>query len=180
MINRSWDFRYCGCRTEILESFPLKIVSLFFHYPYIRWQQHDGRTRRAETNLRLFYPMFVFPQAVPPHVPGTSQTSQACHATPRRSFWWKACRAALCRPWKGPRKDFCCLRDYKKKRVRRMHQKCISQGYFIYLDLNMGCCKDRPYRQGCLTLVFWLSTDGFAVGFLAADVEKEAFSRGVI
>lgn len=130
MNNRSCDFSYCGCRTEIRVSFPLRIVPLFFHHPYIRSQQHDGRTRAAQTNLRLFYPMFVFPQAVP--YQGTSGTPQACHATPRRSFWWKPCRATRCRSWKSPRKD-----------------------------LNLGLCKDRPCRQGPLTLV-WLSTDGFA------------------
>lgn len=56
---------------------------------------HDGRTRGAQTNLRLFYPMFVFPQAVPQHVLGSSQTAPAGHSTPRRSFWWKPRQASL-------------------------------------------------------------------------------------
>lgn len=74
---------------------------------------HDGRTRGAETNLQLFYPMFVFPQAVPQHMLGTSQTAQAAHTAPRRSFSWKPCRATLSRSWKSPCKDFLYLWNYK-------------------------------------------------------------------
>lgn len=71
-INRSYDFSYCSCSTEILVSFPLRIVSLFFHYPFIRSQKHDGGTRGADTNLWLLYPMFMFPQASAGYVPDAS------------------------------------------------------------------------------------------------------------
>lgn len=67
---------------------------------------HDGRTRGAETNLRLFYPMFVFPQAVPQHMLGTSQTARAGRSTPRRSFWWKPHQATLEEREKSQRKAF--------------------------------------------------------------------------
>lgn len=92
-------------RTEILESFSLRTVSLFFPlFLHICSQQHDVKTRGAETNLRLFYPMFVFPQAGPPHMPGTSQTPRACHATPRRRrsrFLMEVVTSAFLRDYKN-------------------------------------------------------------------------------